>query len=138
MAAKKKKKKDYTYAVGRRKQSSARIRLFKGKGESMVNGQAVEEYFPGEVNKVAYEKPFKVTGTQKKYYVTAKVVGGGKSGQLDAFVHGVARALVKENEGKFRESLKREGLLTRDARVKERRKVGTGGKARRKKQSPKR
>jgi small subunit ribosomal protein S9 len=138
MAAKRKKKKNYTYAVGRRKQSSARIRLFKGKKKNMVNGQPIEEYFPGEVDNVAYEKPFKITGTKAKYYATARIVGGGKNGQLGAFVHGVARALAKENEEKFREPLKRAGLLTRDARVKERRKVGTGGKARRKKQSPKR
>lgn len=138
MAATKKKKKDFIYTVGRRKESSARIRLYKGKGGSMVNGQYIEEYFPGEVNKVYFEKPFKLTDTQGKYYITARVVGGGKSGQLDAVVHGTARALVEENEEKFREPLKKEGLLTRDARVKERRKVGTGGKARRKKQSPKR
>lgn len=137
MAAKKKKK-DYTYAVGRRKESSARVRLFKGKGKNVVNGQPFEDYFPGEVNKVSYEEPFKLTGTDGKYYVTAKVEGGGITGQLDAVVHGIARALSEVNEEKFRVPLKKEGLLTRDARVKERRKVGTGGKARRQKQSPKR
>jgi len=73
-----------------------------------------------------------------KYYVTVKVVGGGKNGQLDAVVHGIARAFDKADREKFRPPLKRAGLLTRDARVRERRKVGTGGKARRKKQSPKR
>lgn len=138
MASKKKKKKDYTYAVGRRKEASARVRLFKGKGENMVNGKPIEEYFPGEIAKVAYEKPFALTDTKGKYYMTAKVEGGGANGQLDAVIHGIARALVEENEEKFRGSLKKEGLLTRDARVKERRKVGTGGKARRQKQSPKR
>jgi small subunit ribosomal protein S9 len=136
MAAKK--KKSFTYAVGRRKESSARIRLHRGKGKSMVNEKPVEEYFPGEVNKITYDMPFNLTGTQGKYYVTARIDGGGITGQLGAYIHGVARALTKENEEKFRAPLKKEGLLTRDAREKERRKVGTGGKARRKKQSPKR
>lgn len=134
MAAKKK----FTYSKGRRKSSSARIRLHKGKGENVVNEMPFQKYFPGVVNKVAFEKPFELTDTLGKYYVTVRVVGGGKKGQLDAIVHGIARALAKENVEKFRTPLKKAGLLTRDARVKERRKVGTGGKARRKKQSPKR
>ena len=73
-----------------------------------------------------------------KYYVTVKVVGGGKKGQLGATVHGIARALAKLDADTLRAPLKKAGLLTRDSRVRERRKVGTGGKARRKKQSPKR
>jgi small subunit ribosomal protein S9 len=133
-----KKKKNYTYAVGRRKSSSCRVRLFKGKGENLVNDMVIEEYFPGEINKVFWEEPFRLTDTLGKYYVTVKVVGGGKEGQLDAVIHGIARALAKEDREKFRPPLKKAGLLTRDARVRERRKVGTGGKARRKKQSPKR
>lgn len=132
------KKTKYTYAKGRRKSSSARIRLHKGKGENEINTTPVSKYFPGEVNRVAFEKPFELTGTKSKYYVTVRVVGGGKKGQLDAVVHGIARALAKENKDKFRAPLKSAGLLTRDSRVRERRKVGTGGKARRKKQSPKR
>lgn len=134
----KKKKINYTYAVGRRRSASARIRLFKGKGESVVNGKPIEKYFPGPINKVAYMLPFKTADAQNKYYATVKVVGGGKNGQLGAVVHGIARAFDKADREKFRPSLKRAGLLTRDARVRERRKVGTGGKARRKKQSPKR
>lgn len=136
--AKKKKKKDYTYSVGRRKEASARIRLFKGKGDNVVNEKPFEEYFPGETSKVAWQEPYKLTDTLGKYYVTVKVDGGGKSGQLDAVVHGIARALAEKDREKFRQPLKDAGLLTRDARVKERRKVGTGGKARRQKQSPKR
>lgn len=135
MAAKKQK---YTYSKGRRKSSSARVRLHRGKGENVVNEMPFNKYFPGEVNRVAFENPFELTDTLGKYYVTVRVVGGGKKGQLDAVVHGMARALAKENKEKFRVSLKKEGLLTRDSRVRERRKVGTGGKARRKKQSPKR
>lgn len=133
-----KKKINYIYAVGRRRSASARIRLFKGKGQSLVNDKPIGEYFPGEVNKDHYTEPFKLTDTLGKYYVTVKVVGGGKRGQLGATVHGIARSLAKLNEEKLRLPLKRAGLLTRDPRVRERRKVGTGGKARRKKQSPKR
>lgn len=132
------KKPNWTYTVGRRRSASARIRLFKDKGENLVNGKPIEKYFPGSVAAVKWEMPFKITDTQEKYYVTVKVVGGGKNGQLEAVVHGIAKALAKANEKKFRPSLKKAGLLTRDARIRERRKVGTGGKARRKKQSPKR
>jgi small subunit ribosomal protein S9 len=124
--------------VGRRRTASARIRLFKGKGESVVNGLPIAEYFSGVINKDVWAKPFKTVNVSDKYYVTVRVVGGGKRGQLNAVAHGIARALKKENEEKFRKPLKDAGLLTRDPRVRERRKVGTGGRARRKKQSPKR
>ncbi len=133
-----KKKINYIYTVGRRRSASARIRLFKGKGTSLVNEKPVEKYFPGEVNEEAWTKPFRLTDTLGKYYVTVKIVGGGKNGQLGAAVHGIARALALADREKFRPPLKKAGLLTRDARIRERRKVGTGGKARRKKQSPKR
>lgn len=132
------KKPNWIYAVGRRRSAAARIRLFKGKGDNMVNGKSADEYFPGIIEKVAWMKPFKLLEVESKYYFTAKVVGGGKKGQLGACVHGIARALEKVNKEKFRPPLKKAGLLTRDARTRERRKVGTGGKARRKKQSPKR
>jgi len=135
--AKKKVKKDYIYAVGRRKTASARVRLHKGAGDSMVNDQLIGVYFPGKAFKTAWSKPFEVTKTTGKYHITVKVVGGGKNGQLEASVLGTARALSKVSD-EFRKLLKKEGLLTRDARERERRKVGTGGKARRKKQSPKR
>ena len=132
------KKPNWIFAVGRRRNASARVRLFKGKGENVVNDQLIEEYFSGDINKVKWSAPFRVTDVEGKYYVTVKVIGGGKNGQLDAVVHGISRALAKANVEKFRPPLKKAGLLTRDARVRERRKVGTGGKARRKKQSPKR
>lgn len=135
---KKTKGKDYVYAVGRRKSASARIRLFLGKDTSTVNGLPIDKYFPGKANKTAWSKPFKLTQTTNKYHVTAKVVGGGKKGQLDAVIHGIARALAKAKKDDYRQPLKMAGLLTRDPRVKERRKAGTGGKARRQKQSPKR
>jgi small subunit ribosomal protein S9 len=132
------KKQNYIYAVGRRKEASARVRLHKGKGENLVNGIAIEKYFPSEVEKSYWLKPFKVTDTIDKYYVTAKIEGSGKAGQLTALVLGISRALSLADPEKFRHSLKKIGLLTRDSRIRERRMVGTGGKSRRKKQSPKR
>lgn len=135
---KKKAKKNYTYSVGRRRSASARVRLFRGKGESTVNGLMLEKYFPGVVAQDKWQKPFQVIDEVDKFYFSAKVLGGGKEGQLDAVVLGVARALSKLEEEKYRIPLKKAGLLTRDARIRERRKVGTGGRARRKKQSPKR
>lgn len=132
------KKQDYIYALGRRKTASARVRLYKGSGESLVNGILVEKYFPGEVNKKLLARPFELTGVTGEYYLTAKIEGSGKNGQLGALVLGISRALSKANMEKFRPALKKAGLLTRDARIRQRRMVGTGGKARRKKQSPKR
>lgn len=125
-------------SVGRRKTASVQIRLFKGKGESTVNGKKVFDYFPGATNKVIIERPFTVNEVLEKYYFTAKVSGGGKKGQLDALVHGIAKALNTLDVEKFRKPLKKIGLLTRDSRARLRRMVGTGGKARRQKQSPKR
>ncbi len=132
------KKKNWTYAVGRRRSASARVRLFKGRGESVVNKIPIDEYFPGPVFKERWNQPFEAAGVSGKYYITVKVLGGGKSGQLDAVTLGAARALAMVDKNKFREPIKKAGLLTRDPRIRERRKVGMGGKARRKKQSPKR
>ena len=138
MAAKRKTTKKYTYAAGRRKSSTARVRLFKGKNGSLVNDIPSEEYFPGKINQTKWTTPFELTDTLGKFYVTVKVIGGGKQGQLDACVHGIAKAFDSLDSEKYRQPLKKAGLLTRDARIRERRKVGTGGKARRAKQSPKR
>jgi small subunit ribosomal protein S9 len=132
------KAKSYIFAVGRRKTAVARVRLFRGKGETLVNGMPIENYFPGEVAKTTWLKPFTVTDTVGKYYATVKVEGGGKSAQLGAVVHGLARALDEENKELYHSALKKAGLLTRDPRAKERRKPGQMGKARKKKQSPKR
>lgn len=136
--AKKQIKKAYTSSVGRRREAVARVRLHAGKEESTVNGVVIGKYFPGEVMRAAWQKPFELTSTVGKYYVTVKVVGGGVRGQLSAVVHGIARALSENDEKSNRSPLKKAGLLTRDSRKKERRMVGTGGKARRQKQSPKR
>ncbi len=132
------KKVDYTYAIGRRKESSARVRIYRGKGESTVNGMPAGKYFPGAVAEKAMLKPFGATETSDKYYFSAKTSGGGKNGQIAAVVLGIARALVKASTDKYRTPLKKLGLLTRDSRIRQRRMVGMGGKSRRKKQSPKR
>jgi small subunit ribosomal protein S9 len=124
--------------VGRRKTAVARVRLYKGKGEILVNGQPIAKYFSNEQAKIFYLKPFQVTDTLDKFHASIKVKGSGMNGQLGAVVHGLARALNKENKENFHTLLKKAGLLTRDPRAKERRKVGQMGKARKKKQSPKR
>jgi small subunit ribosomal protein S9 len=132
------KKIDYMYGVGRRKESSCRVRLYRGKGESTVNEMPASKYFEGAVAKKAMEKPFGATETSDKYYFSARVSGGGKNAQLDALILAIARALVKASVEKNRTPLKKLGLLTRDSRTRQRRMVGMGGKSRRKKQSPKR
>lgn len=130
--------KGYTFAVGRRKTATARIRLFKGAGENLINGKKIKELFNDKVTEILVNKPFELTQTQGQYFFTAKTAGGGKEGQIEAIIHGIAKAFDKINSDKFRVVLKKAGLLTRDSRVRLRRMVGTGGKARRKKQSPKR
>lgn len=130
-------KPSYAQAVGRRKEAVARVKLLKGQGQIMVNGKVVSDYFKGPVFQKLYQKPFEVTQTLGQFSATVKIEGGGKVSQLGALIHGLARALDKQ-EKTFRVSLKKAGLLTRDARVKERRKFGLAHKARAKKQSPKR
>lgn len=127
----------YTYAVGRRKAAIATVKLFAGKGDSTVNKIAADKYFPGKTAQIAYNRPFVTTETSGKYYFQTKIIGGGFAGQVEALGLALARALVKINES-FKPILKPTGLLTVDSRVKERRMVGTGGKSRRQKQSPRR
>jgi Ribosomal protein S9 len=135
--AKTKKTKDYIYKVGRRRTASARVRLYKGKGVNTVNTQPVEKYFFGPIDENEWSMPLKAVEGSDKFYFSAKVAGGGKKGQLSAVTHALAKSLAEE-KNEFRKALKKLGLLTRDPRIRERRKVGMGGKARRKKQSPKR
>jgi len=130
-------KEKFIPAVGRRKRSVARIKLYKGVGINKVNERPIEEYFPGLIAKIGYQKPFELTQTLGKFYAWARIEGGGKSSQLGAFVHGVSRALAKVDP-KYKEVLKKAKFLTRDPREKERRKPGFAQKARAKKQSPKR
>ncbi|EKE13555.1 MAG: hypothetical protein ACD_13C00010G0041 [uncultured bacterium] len=132
------KKIDYIFAVGRRKESTARVRLYRGKAENTINSMPAAKYFPGELSAKLMAKPFGATETSEKYYFSAKVAGGGKEGQLSALSLGLSRALVKVAPDKNKLVLKKLGLLTRDSRIRQRRMVGKGGKARRAKQSPKR
>lgn len=137
MEAEKAKKTSGVSVVGRRKEAVARVRLMNGNGTITVNGKPITEYFLGSIFQSLYNRPLELTKTVGKYSVSVKVVGGGKVSQLEAFIHGLSRAIAKI-EPTLRVILKREGLLTRDARVKERRKYGNAQKARAKKQSPKR
>lgn len=125
----------YVYALGRRKAAVATVKLFKGKGDSTINTRPLNKYFPLTFSRL--DLPFVVTETQNKYYFNAKIVGGGKTGQLAALILAISRALKKTNPD-MTPVLAQANLLTVDARVRERRMVGTGGKARRQKQSPKR
>jgi len=127
----------YTRSIGRRKSAIASLKLFAGKGESTINGLALDKYFPTKTEKIVYDKPFEITKNLGKYYFQAKILGGGKTGQVQALSLAISRALVKINET-FKSDLRAQGLLTVDSRIKERRMVGTGGKSRRQKQSPKR
>ncbi|MEK9146872.1 MAG: 30S ribosomal protein S9 [Patescibacteria group bacterium] len=137
MEEKTKPKTDYISAHGRRKEAVARIRLYKGKGEILVNNKPINVYFPAETQKLIWQRPFTVTKSEGEYWATIKVAGSGKSSQLDAIAHGLSRALVLQN-AEYKAPLRRAGLLTRDSRVKERRKYGLAQKARKGKQSPKR
>jgi small subunit ribosomal protein S9 len=130
------KPKIYSTAIGRRKSAIASVRLTAGAGEITVNGKPASQYFPGELSKQRYTRPFVITSVDK-YGASVKVRGGGIFGQLDATVLGIARALVAHKET-FKSALRDAGLMTRDPRERQRRMVGTGGKARRHKQSPKR
>jgi len=130
-------KNSYTRSIGRRKSAVASIKLFSGKGDSTVNGLSLGKYFPTKTEKIFFDKPFEITKTTGKYHFQAKIIGGGKTGQVQALSLAISRCLVKINET-FKTDLRANGLLTVDSRVKERRMVGTGGKSRRQKQSPKR
>ena len=109
--------------TGRRKSSIARVRIMPGKGNLIVNGKSLDEYLPTEVLRIIAKHPFDVTNTNGKFDMIAKVEGGGLSGQAGAIRHGLARALVAANE-ENRPVLKAAGFLTRDPRMKERKKPG--------------
>ncbi|MGH2560192.1 MAG: 30S ribosomal protein S9 [Thermomicrobiales bacterium] len=114
----------YHYGTGRRKCAVARVRLYPGSGVITVNGKTSPEYFGGRViHQARIQRPLRLTGTLERYDVIVKVVGGGMSGQAGAVQHGISRALVRSDE-ELRPTLKKERLLTRDPRVKERKKVG--------------
>ena len=118
--------KPYFYGTGRRKKSVARVRIYPGTGMITINGKDVEEYFGLETLKLIINQPFGVTGTVGKFDIVANVNGGGISGQAGAIRHGVARALLAADEAN-RPALKQAGFLTRDPRMKERKKYGLKG-----------
>ena len=115
--------KPYFYGTGRRKSSVARVRLYPGTGKITINGRDIDDYFGLETLKLIINQPFGVTSTMGKYDIVANVNGGGISGQAGAIRHGVARALLLADDT-YRPLLKKAGFLTRDSRMKERKKYG--------------
>ena len=115
--------KPYFYGTGRRKKSVARVRIVPGTGVITVNKKDIDEYFGLETLKLIINQPFGVTNTTGKYDIVANVNGGGISGQAGAIRHGVSRALLLADDT-FRPALKKAGFLTRDPRMKERKKYG--------------
>lgn len=129
---------NYFEGIGRRKVATARVRIYPTKGDFLVNGLAAGQYFDEIINASAlYNKPLVVANLLGAISITVKVSGSGIRSQLDAVTLGIARALIKYDP-ELRSVLKSAGLLTRDDRMKETRKIGMGGKARRKRQSPRR
>jgi small subunit ribosomal protein S9 len=114
----------FFYGTGRRKTAVARVRLLPGEGEIIVNGRSLEEHFGNAVPLNDIFLPFRVTGTEGRFNAMVKVEGGGVSGQAGAIRHGIARALLQLDEATFRPLLRSAGLLTRDPRMKERKKYG--------------
>lgn len=115
-----------SYGTGRRKSSTARVWLVPGKGNIKINNKTLDKYFSGEALWTAVEKPLELVNKKNELDVFVKVEGGGFTGQAGAIQHGIARALLKFDPA-LRSSLKKEGLLTRDSRMKERKKYGQKG-----------
>lgn len=111
------------YGTGRRKSSVARVRLVPGEGNITVNGRSLDDYFGLETLKVITRQPLVLTETESKFDIYVNVVGGGFTGQAGAIRHGISRALLKADE-EYRPVLKKAGFLTRDPRMKERKKYG--------------
>ena len=115
--------KPYFYGTGRRKSSVARVRLYAGKGEITINGRNIDDYFGLETLKLIVRQPLTLTDTLGKFDVICRVAGGGVTGQAGAIRHGISRALL-QYDAELRATLKKAGLLTRDPRMKERKKYG--------------
>ncbi len=118
------------YATGKRKTAIARIWLEPGEGKFVVNERALKEYFGRETCEMIIMQPFDLTGTRNQFNVIANVHGGGIAGQSEAIRHGISKALLQYNP-EFKDTLKKAGLLTRDSRIKERKKYGLRGARRR-------
>ncbi|OUW04605.1 MAG: 30S ribosomal protein S9 [Betaproteobacteria bacterium TMED156] len=127
---------DYFYGTGRRKSSVARVFVKKGNGKIIVNGKTLDEYFPRETGKMIVCQPLVLTDNMNNFDVKVNVFGGGESGQAGAVRHGLTRALIEYDEA-LKPTLSKAGLVTRDAREVERKKVGLH-KARKRKQFSKR
>jgi len=113
----------YYYGTGRRKKSIARVRLVPGEGKILINDRSLDDYFGLETMKVIVKQPLTLTDTLAKFDVICTVIGGGFTGQAGAIRHGISRALLKADE-ELRPALKKAGFLTRDPRMKERKKYG--------------
>ncbi len=118
------------YATGKRKTSIARVWLEPGEGKIVVNDRGLQEFFGRATCELVILEPFDITGTRNQFNVSVNVVGGGISGQTGAIRHGISKALLQFNPD-FKEALKKAGFLTRDSRVKERKKYGRRGARRR-------
>ena len=118
------------YATGKRKTSIARVWLEPGEGKFIINERALKEYFGRETCEMVILQPFDITRTRNQFNVKANVQGGGISGQSEAIRHGISKALLQYNPD-FKDPLKKAGLLTRDSRIKERKKYGLRGARRR-------
>lgn len=114
---------DFYYATGKRKNSIARVYIKEGEGNFSINKRSLEDYFPRETLRMIINRPFTLTDTVGKFDVKVNVCGGGISGQAGAIKHGISKALLEVNQ-EFRGVLKKEGFLTRDPRVVERKKYG--------------
>ena len=122
--ATKKAAKSFFYGTGRRKNAVACVRVYPGKGQITVNDKSLEEYFGMETLKLIIHQPLVATNTEGQFDIICKVLGGGLSGQAGAIRHGLSRALVKADEEAYKAILKKAGFLTRDSRMKERKKYG--------------
>ena len=118
--------KPYFYGTGRRKSSVARVRLYSGNGNITINGRDIDDYFGLETLKVIVRQPLALTENADKYDVVCTVTGGGVTGQAGAIRHGISRALLQAGD-ELRPELKKAGFLTRDPRMKERKKYGLKG-----------
>lgn len=150
--AKKTKDLQYYEGVGRRREAIARVRLYItaknkevavgsekiGKGQIIINGKPLEQFAVNEYDRVRVLRPLRLTEADNRFAISIKAFGGGFNGQIEAIQHGISRALTLVDKEEYKPILKKDGLLTRDSRARQRRMVGKGGKARRQKQSPKR
>ncbi len=117
-------KRPYFYGTGRRKKSVARVRLYQGTGSIKINDRDINDYFGLETLKLIVRQPLNLTGTADKFDIECRVAGGGVTGQAGAIRHGISRALLQYNSEELRPLLKKAGFLTRDPRMKERKKYG--------------